>query len=250
MSPARLQTAHSDAWQVEGILRRPHGGDATELAGARLMASGIAHPQWNSGDVDDPHAVDLDEVRTWYADRAPAWGLRVPAGASWPHGRRILTKTLWWLDLAELQAERTIDGLDLAAAGPGELRDVLAVDTAAFGSDPAEEEPWTAPHLASSAVDVLLGVLDGEPVATGYALTSDGRAGPAAHVGGIAVLPAYEGRGIGSALTLRLLHRARAVGAAFAHLEPETPRAAEVYERLGFTEGAALDIYVEMLDRA
>lgn len=246
LTPALMQAAHADAWQVEGLLRRPRGGDAVELPGVRLMASGLAHPQWNSGDVDDPAAVDLDQVRAWYADRAASWGLRLPAGTDWPHGRRILTKPLWGLDLAAVLPEHEVDGLVLRAAGPDDLPDVLAVDTAAFGSDPAQEGPWSAPHLESEAVDVLLGVLCGAPVATGYAVRSDGRAGPAVHIGGIAVLPAYEGRGIGTALTLRLLHRARGVGAALAHLEPETPRAAAVYARLGFAEAAALDIYVGM----
>jgi ribosomal protein S18 acetylase RimI-like enzyme len=246
LTPALLAAAHGDAWQVEGVERRPYGGDAVELPGVRLMASGLAHPQWNGGDVDDPADVDLDAVRAWYADRAGAWGLRIPAGSDWPHGRRILTKTLWGRTLADLPAERAVVGLDLSVAGVDDLPAVLAVDTAAFGSDPHEEGPWSAPHLASDAVDVLLGAWDGVPVATGYAVRSDGRAGPAVHIGGIAVLPAYAGRGIGSALTLRLMSRARDAGAGLAHLEPETPRAAGVYARLGFVEAAALDIYVGM----
>lgn len=236
--------AHADAWQVEGLLRRPHGGDAVELPGVRLMASGLAHPQWNSGDVDDPAAVDLDAVRAWYAGRAQAWGLRVPLDAAWPHGSRILTQALWARGLDELPMPQVVPGLDLVPAGPASLGDVLAVDAAAFGSDPAQEGPWCGPHLAADEVDVLLGLLDGVPVATGYAVRSDGRAGPAAHIGGIGVVPAYEGRGIGSALTLALLHRAHEAGAAMAHLEPETARAAGVYARLGFVEAAAIAVHV------
>ncbi|MGD9956559.1 MAG: GNAT family N-acetyltransferase [Candidatus Nanopelagicales bacterium] len=246
LTPRDVLDAHGDAWQVEGLLRRPHGGDATELPGARLMASGLAHPQWNSGDVDDPAAVDLAQVRAWYAGRAASWGLRLAAGTPWPHGRRILTQSLWARTLDDLPTGAAVPGLELVAAGPDDLGDVLLVDSAAFGSDPAQEGPWAAPHLAADTVDVLLGRLDGVPVATGYSVRSDGRAGPAAHVGGIGVAPAYEGSGIGTALTLALLRRAQASGARFAHLEPETARAARVYDRLGFAETASLDIYLGM----
>ena len=246
LDPRTVRAAHADAWQVEGLLRQELGGGAAELPGVRLMASGLAHPQWNSGDVDDPAAVDLEQVRAWYAGRAASWGLRLPGGVPWPHGHRILSKALWARTLDDLPPRSAAGGLELVPAGPDDLADMLAVDSAAFGSDPAEEEPWSAPHLRSDVVDVLLGRLDGVPVATGYAVLSDGRAGPAAHVGGIGVVPAYEGRRIGTALTLALLHRARAAGAEMAHLEPETPRAAGVYERLGFAEAASLDIYLGM----
>jgi len=59
-------------------------------------------------------------------------------------------------------------------------------------------------------------------------------------------VPEYEGRGIGTALTLALLRRAHAAGAAMAHLEPDTPRAAGVYARLGFAETASVAIHVGM----
>lgn len=245
VTPDLLRTAHADAWQVEGELRRPYGGDTVELPGVRLMCSGLAHPQWNSGDVDDPGLVDLDAVSSWYSSRAAAWGLRLPAGAPWPHGRRILTKTLMGRDLADLPAPTSVPGLDLRTATPDDLEAVLAVDSAAFGSDPVVEAPWSGPHLSDPRADVLLGLVDGVPVATGYAVRSDGRAGPATHVGGVCVLPAYEGRGIGTAITAGLLERAAAAGALLAHLEPETPRAASVYRRLGFMEVPGIDIYLD-----
>ncbi len=250
ITPELLRTAHADAWQVEGELRRPYGGDAVEFSGVRLMSSGLDHPQWNSGDVDDPALVDLEAVAAWYSARAAAWGLRLPAGASWPHGRRILTKPLMGRDLADLSAAPaapvpSVPGLDLRPATPDDLEPVLSVDAAAFGSDPVVEGPWSAPHLSDPRVDVLLGLLDGLPVATGYGVRSDGRAGPATHVGGVCVLPAYEGRGVATALTAALLRRAAGTGVRLAHLEPETPRAAAVYRRLGFVEVQGIDIYLD-----
>ncbi len=245
ITPELLRTAHADAWQVEGELRRPYGGDAVELPGVRLMCSGLAHPQWNSGDVDDPALVDLEAVAAWYSDRAAVWGLRLPAGAPWPHGRRILTKPLMGRELADVPPVPSAPGLHLRQATPDDLEAVLSVDTAAFGSDVVVEAPWSGPHLADTRVDVLLGLLDGVPVAAGYGVRSDGRAGPATHVGGVCVLPAYEGRGVGSALTTELLRRAAGAGVLLAHLEPETPRAAAVYRRLGFVEVQGIDIYLD-----
>lgn len=245
ITPELVRAAHGDAWQVEGELRRPYGGDAVELTGVRLMSSGLAHPQWNSGDVDDPALVDLDAVADWYSGRAGAWGLRLPADAAWPHGRRILTKALMGRGLADLPTAPPVPGLDLRPASVADLEAVVSVDAAAFGSDPVVETPWARPHLADPRVDVLLGVLDGIPVATGYAVRSDGRAGAATHVGGVCVVPDAEGRGIGTALTLRLLADAAALGARLAHLEPDTDRALGVYERLGFVSVPGLDIYLD-----
>ncbi|MFC6238545.1 GNAT family N-acetyltransferase [Longivirga aurantiaca] len=245
ITPELLRAAHADAWQVEGELRRPHGGDAIELPGARLMCSGLAHPQWNSGDVDDPALVDLGQVAAWYSDRAAAWGLRLPVGCPWPHGRRILTKPLMGRDLSDLPVAPAVPGLDLRMVTADDLDAVLSIDSAAFGSDPVVEAPWCGPHLADPRVDVLLGVLDGVPVATGYGVRSDGRAGPATHVGGICVLPEHEGRGVGTAVTAGLLTMAAGAGARLAHLEPETPRAASVYRRLGFVELPGIDIYLD-----
>jgi len=70
MLPARVRTAHADAWAVEGALREPYGGGAATLRGIRVMASGLPHAQWNSADVTAPEA-DLDAardaVRPWLA---------------------------------------------------------------------------------------------------------------------------------------------------------------------------------------
>ena len=63
-----VRTAHADAWQVLGTAA------TTEMPGIRLMATGLPHPQWNNGDVDDPAEVDVDAVRDWYAAVGVPWG--------------------------------------------------------------------------------------------------------------------------------------------------------------------------------
>lgn len=80
----RVSAAHGDAWQAEGLLRRPLGGGAAELPGIRLIASGLPHPQRNNGDVNDPAPVPIEEARAWFAARdrgaGVPWRVRVPAG--------------------------------------------------------------------------------------------------------------------------------------------------------------------------
>src|SRR4051794_21344397 len=98
----RVRTGHADAWQVEGRLRANLGGGARALHGIRVMASGVPHPQWNSGDVSAPDA-DLEGARRFYAERGMPWGVRVPAGIPWPHGRRLFAKRLMGLPPADFR---------------------------------------------------------------------------------------------------------------------------------------------------
>ena len=245
MLDARIRTAHADAWAVEGALREPYGGGAATLPGIRLMASGLAHPQWNSADVTGPGA-DLDAARAFYAERGVRWGVRVPAGMTWRAGRHLFRMELMGLAPADLIAPPAVPGLTLRAAGPDDLETVLAIDTSAFGSDPDEYRPWTEPHLHAPAITVALAELEDEPVGTAYTVRSDGAAGPAAFLAGVAVLEPFRRRGIAAAMSAWLLERAFADGARLAHLHPDTDAAARVYSRLGFTPAGALDIFVDL----
>jgi GNAT superfamily N-acetyltransferase len=139
-----------------------------------------------------------------------------------------------------------VPGLALRRAGSGDLEVVLAVDTTAFESDPEEYRPWTAPHLSAPQITVALAELDGEPVGTGYALRSDGPAGPAVFLGGVGVVAGARRRGVAAAMSAWLLQRAFADGARLAHLHPVSDAAARVYSRLGFQATGALDIYVDL----
>jgi GNAT superfamily N-acetyltransferase len=215
------------------------------LRGIRLMASGLAHPQWNSADVTGPYA-DLEGAREFYAERGVAWGVRVPAGMPFKAGRHLFTMRLMGLLAGDLQVAPAVEGLTLRTAGPDDLESVLHVDTSAFGSDPELYRPWTAPHLDAPQITVVLAELGGEPVGTAYALRSDGPAGPAVFLAGVAVLEAARRRGIAAAMSAWLLERGFAEGARLAHLHPDTDDAARVYARLGFTEAGALDIFVDL----
>jgi GNAT superfamily N-acetyltransferase len=242
---ARVRTAHADAWAVEGTLREPYGGGVATLSGIRVMASGLPHAQWNSADVTGP-GPDLEGARAFYAERGVPWGVRVPAGMAWRAGRHLFRMALMGLPARDLVPPPAVEGLAIRQAGPDDLETVLAVDTGAFGSDPDQYRPWTAPHLQGGPATVALATLEDEPVATGYTLRSDGAAGPAAFLAGVGVLEHARGRGIAAAMSAWLLERAFADGARFAHLHPDTDAAARVYSRLGFTESGALDIFVDL----
>jgi GNAT superfamily N-acetyltransferase len=232
-------------WQVEGRLREPTGGGALELRGIRLMASGIAHPQWNNGDVMDADA-DLEGVREFFAQRGVPWGVRVPAGMPWPHGRRLFAKRLMGLRAAGFRPAPQVPGLRIELAGPDQLDAVVAVDSAAFDEDPALVRLWFEPHLTAPCAAVALATLGDELVATAHTVRSDGLAGPCLYLGGVAVLEQARRRGVGSAISSWLLARGFAAGAQLAHLNPDTEAAARIYQRLGFAETAGLEIYVDL----
>ncbi|MFC8190143.1 GNAT family N-acetyltransferase [Cellulomonas sp. NPDC057328] len=240
------RTAHADAWEQHGRLRADAGGAVGELPGVRLMASGLPHAQWNNGDVTDPDLVDVEAVRAWYARRDAPWGLRVPAGAPWPHGRLLFRKRLMLLHAADLVPAPAVPGLVVRAATPADLDVVARVDAIAFDGDAEVEAAWMRPLLASDRGTVALAELDGRPVGTASCLRTDGRAGPAAYLAGVAVLPDARRRGVAAAVSGWLLTRAAAAGARVAHLHPDTDAAARVYARLGFTEVGGLDVYVDV----
>jgi GNAT superfamily N-acetyltransferase len=258
-SAALLRTALADAWEAQGRLRSAVGGAVATLPGVRLMASGLPQPHFNGGDVSDPDLVDIDDVRRWYAGRRlDGWGLRVPAagGQSPRWGRSLLTQRLMGLTPAGIVTRRSSDDLDhgppavpgglrVRPAGPADLDQVVAVDAAAFDTPPGDGRPWLAPLLAADQARVVLALAGGRPVGTGYALATTGRAGPAAFVGGVGVLPDARRLGVGTEVSRQLVDWGFAGGAALAHLFPDTEAAARVYGRLGFVEAGAVDILVD-----
>jgi GNAT superfamily N-acetyltransferase len=241
---ARTRAAHADAWQQQAVLRRRAGGATAELAGIRLMTSGLDHPRWNHGDVTEPPLVDLTEVSAWFAAHRVRWGVRVPPETPWPHGRRLFRTRLMTLDAPDLRPAPLVAGLRVRVAHGEDLATVPALDAAAFGEGTVPE--WIRPHLEAREVTTVIAELDGAPVGTAYALRSDGRAGPAVYLAGVGVRPEARRRGIAAAMSSWLLEDAFSRGAVFAHLHPDDDPAARVYARLGFTEVDGLDVYVDL----
>lgn len=238
---ARVQSAQADMWEAEGRMR----AGAVELRGIRLMASGLPHAQWNNGDVTAPDA-DIAGARAFFAERGVPWGVRVPAGMAWSHGRHLFRKRLMALHPDAHRPAPAVAGLVVREAGADDAAVVVRIDASAFEADVEVERPWVEPHLGAPGCTVALGLLDGEPVSSGLALRTDGRAGPCLYVGAVAVLPAARRRGIGARITSWLLERGFAGGAELGHLHPDTDAAARIYARLGFVETAGFDVYVEL----
>jgi ribosomal protein S18 acetylase RimI-like enzyme len=239
-----VREAHGDAWQAVGGACGGRGGGVRHSTGARLMATGLPHPQWNNGDVDDPAAVDLEEVSEWYSALAVPCGLRLPAGAEWPYGRHLFRKRLMGAVPSAFRPAPPVPGLELRSARPEDLESVLAVDVVAFEEPPELERPWLQLLLDHPDTILAVGLLEGTVVATGSVLRSDGRGGPAGYVAGIAVEPAARRGGIGAAVTSWLMQQAGDVD--LWHLHPDTDAAARIYARLGFAEVDGLDIYVDL----
>jgi len=229
---SRIRSAHGDAWQVHGALR----AGAEERPGIRLMASGLGHPQWNNADITAPDP-DMDEAAAWYAARGVPWGMRVPVELDWSRGRFLFHKRLMGLEPAAF-----IPPPDADVRLADDLDTVVEIDAAAFGTEPARG--WLTPQFGAPRFETALAYLDGEPVATGYAVRSDGRAGPCLYVAGVAVLPHARRRGLGAALTAWLIARGFERGATLAHLHPDDDAAVRLYERLGFVEVAGFNVFV------
>jgi len=247
---ARVHTAHGDAWQAEGRLRESFGGGACELPGVRLMASGLPHPRWNNGDVTDPERFAVEEARAWYSSRAGGsgvpWGVRVPAGRPFSHGRFLFRKRCMVLLPDQYKVPGRLAGVEVGLAAPADVDKVAAIDAAAFGDPVEQTRAWVEPHLGAPRFAVALARLHGEAVGVATAIVTDDQAGLCVGIFGVAVLPHARRQGIGTALTSWLLTLAFDQGVALAHLNPDSETAARVYARLGFTETRGLDVYSDL----
>ena len=242
-----VRLAHGDGWQELGRLFEGRGGGTAAHRGVRLMASGLLHPQWNSGDVMAAD-VDLEAARAFYAARRVPWGLRVPCEIPWRRGRLVLHQRLMGLVPSAFRHAEPPEWFHFETATEADLEAVGAVDAVAFRSDRDSARPWFAALLAAppDVVTVVRAVADGRTVGTGYSVFARGLAGASGYVAGIAVLPAYRRRGCATALSSWLVHRAFSAGAELVHLHPDDDRAARLYAKLGFVETSGLDIYVDL----
>ncbi|HMC72047.1 MAG TPA: GNAT family N-acetyltransferase [Mycobacteriales bacterium] len=239
LSTTWVREAHGDAWQTLAVTTE-------ELPGVRLSATGLPHPQWNNGDVDDPAAVDIETVKHWYDALDVPWGMRVPEGAQWRHGRHLFTKRLMGVTPDGFAAVGDLPGVVVRPATADDLEAALVVDTVAFDESAEVERPWLQLLMAHPAVTVAVAELGGEIVGTGSVTMCDGRAGRSGYVAGIGVLPQVRRRGIGASLSSWLTRAAINGGATLCHLHPDTDAAAAIYGRLGYVEVGGLDIYVDM----
>jgi len=246
----RVRTAQGDAWQAEGRLRANVGGGAAEFPGVRLMASGLPHPQWNNGDVTDGAVLDVGAVRAWFAERAfgagVPWGVRVPEGATFSHGRWLFRKRCMALQRFALRPFAAPPGIEIRCALRNDIEVIASIDAQAFAGTVDENLPWVAPHVGATGFSVALALQAGRAIGIATAIRTDGRAGPSVGIFGVGVLADARRRGVASTLASWLLVQAFAGGAELAHLNPDSDAAANLYARLGFVETGGFDIYADL----
>ena len=236
----RVRTAHGDAWQAHGRLRAGHGGGATEIPGARLMASGISHPQWNNADLTGPD-VDVAVLRAWYAERHVPWGIRVPPEVTIALGRPLFHKRCAVLLPGRLEVPPLPAGVTLRRAGPGDAARYATADAAVFDDDVELTRRWIEPMLGHPACALWLAEHDGAPVGVASALRTDDRAGPAAYLTGVGVLAPWAERGLARALTAAAAEAALTEGADLVHGNPDDEELPDLVA-LGFVEVPGFEV--------
>jgi [ribosomal protein S18]-alanine N-acetyltransferase len=162
--------------------------------------------------------------------------LYLAAGFQHTHSVVVLTRAA-----TPAPAPRPAAGANLRPAMPADHETIIAVDTAAF------RPPWQisadiARRAIAQACCLTVAKCEGQVV--GYQLTTPTAGG--AHLSRLAVLPAWQGRGLGAALVADMLERCRRQGAREISVNTQDSNAASlaVYERLGFRRnGARYPVY-------
>ena len=104
------------------------------------------------------------------------------------------------------------------------------------------QDAYYREHYTDATYEVVL--VDGEPAGRRYVA----RWADEIRVMDIALLPAYRGGGVGTALLRELVDEAVAAGKKLSIHVEKMNRARELYERLGFVEAADKGVYV-LLER-
>ena len=216
------------------------GGEVHEVDGLVVCLTGVPLAAFNptlvGGRVDDP-ASALAIAEALYPPGI-AFGIEVLPAL---HGEVRLAALASGLRLLDTEPVMTVSPDDLAAPAPPDgvtiervteaavLDEVVRVDAAAFGGDPAVTRGFVPDAmLEDDAHRVYVGRLEGEIVAAAESGMGAGVLG----VFGVATVPAARRRGIGAALTAHVVADRRG-DVDLAVLEASA-MGEGVYERLGF----------------
>jgi hypothetical protein len=127
-----------------------------------------------------------------------------------------------------------------------DLDALVAIETAAFGGPPALARAWIEPVLAASGFTHWLVEEADEAVAVATVVASDGWAGRAAMVTGVAALPGAEDTT--EPVVARVVAEAFAAGATLVHAHGFGDEG-ELWDRLGASEVPAFEVRL-VRDRA
>lgn len=239
-----VRTAHADAWEAEGRLRRSYGGGAARVRGARLMASGISVAKWNNADVMDEEP-DVEAMVSWYAAFDVPWGVRVPLEIELELGAPVFVKRCVALRRAEF-ADRDAPRADVRVrrAAADEAGSYAALDLEIFGGDIAASRAWIEPEFAAPSVAHWIASLGGSDLGIVTVIHTDADAGPAAYLTGLGVVPNRPREVILDALIATAARHAFSAEADLVHANPADDWEAAVFRALGAVEVPGLSVRV------
>lgn len=230
----RVRAAHADAWHAEGLLREPFGGGATQVRGARLMASGIRTPKWNNADIVGSD-VDVAAMIEWYAARDVPWGVRVPLELSFELGQHLFEKRCAGLVPSDFVPSSPVAGISIRRATTADLRDYSNLELTAFGGDAEMQERWVKPALGAPGFVHWLASDAAGPVGVAATVLTDETAGPAAYLSGVCAVPRWRRRGVEPLLAATAAVAAFDWGATLIHMNPDDDERSWA-RALGFVE--------------
>lgn len=232
------------------------GRERTEIGPFVALVDPVSPSPWSSLAVPSPDAPRdadwadaLPALQAHFAARAralrfefledlfPTLGTALER-AGWPLASRDPASTC---GREEFQPAAPAPGISLERLDDGSPEELvglfLRVQQRSFEPDTAREptageREQLRSRLALGAIRCLLARIDGEPAGAGSSLP----AGAIAEIAGIGTLPAFRARGVGAAVTSRLVTDLFAGGTELAWLTAGSDAAGRVYHRLGFRE--------------
>lgn len=231
--------------RVVGALACP--ADTPDVAWVRLLAVAAGHAEADIWAEAWPHVQA--ELR---AQRVPAlaalsleqWSNRLytALGFKRTHDVVVLTRPM----AAPLNTAILRDTAYVRAAEPADHDTIIHIDQTAF------QPPWrlSAAMLRLAIVqaeNLTVAEMDGQVV--GFQLTTPSRAG--AHLARLAVLPGWQGKGIGRALVGRLVRdcQQKRRGEITVNTQNTNATSLAVYQRLGFRlNGVRFPVFQHLLD--
>lgn len=228
-----------------------HGGDAHEIDGLVVAISGLPANDQSVTLVEREPAdarAALAEAEGRFRARGRAFGVKVevgrhPAVESVVRSlglRMVSSEPAMVVPVTEVGPAATPPGVNVhRVTGPDELRGMVDIEVAVFGTDRRVAEGLLPPSiLATDSIRCYLATLDGEPVGSAYAH----RFGGALGVFGVATLERARRRGIGTAVTTSAVRDHREA-ADLAWLEA-SQLGRPVYERMGFRAISDYEVWV------
>ena len=215
----RIAAAHADTADLTPF------GDWALVSGVPCQHVALPHPWATTGRVlalpTLPGADALAKVSTWLEARSPHWTLLVRAEDE----PKVDGFRRWDLmPVLILRRQPTSRPRPLAEIGPARDREEFLIP---YGADLAPLV--TDAHLAAKHMHHLVARVDGEPVGCARVRLM----GDTGYVGAITVLPAWQGKGLGTALTIASGELAtRYTDLVWLHC---TPASQALYERLGYS---------------